>query len=583
LDTACVNLRRSPLAGLNRAVILVGVLGRRAMLRTGAGRLAALWRTAYEALILGLAALLRIAAVDAVYVRGSFATGEPVYGLSDLDMIAVVKRDGAGTGADRLRLREFLGRFYEAVPDAKPVVELTVLTDYELEQVCTSPTMTWPFDQRAAAPSPRARFFGHDRLGRPFGARPDSGVRLYGPLRNWRLVAGSDLAAALPESPVAHRWLWAWTELQYYWRNAFRNCARPTSPHAPYFCTKMVAEPARLWLWLLDGKLPPPRNFDVLQEAIRVMPEERPVLELALSLRRSLPTRAEAPLAEGLGWLVRLSTRIADRLGEEATRAGMTEVRLLGRADPLLLPPRAGDRHTALLPLEAASTALPLVDWRARVLPDLADDGFVLLAGDPTDPDELAAAALAADRGLYPAFLANELLVLPTASRGVRPLPVAAFRAVQCPVTDPVSFALISGRQTAEFPGLAGWSAREGAERAVLEHRAWLEVDGEREPSRQRQLSMLFSAARAALFAESLQASDPQLPLTVATIVESVAVRDGSAQPVAETALEEYRTSRAGGGEPSPRTVAAFRSVVGSLPSYGFESRPSAGTSSRFP
>ena len=578
-----MNLRRSPLAALNRAVILVGVLGRRAMLRTGAGRLAALWRTAYEALILGLAALLRIAVVDAVYVRGSFATGEPVYGLSDLDMIAVVKRDGAGTGADRLRLREFLGRFYEAVPDAKPVVELTVLTDYELEQVCTSPTMTWPFDQRTAAPSPRARFFGHDRLGRPFGARPDSGVRLYGPLRNWRLVAGSDLASALPESPAAHRWLWAWTELQYYWRNAFRNCARPTSPHAPYFCTKMVAEPARLWLWLLDGKLPPPRNFDVLQEAIRVMPEERPVLELALSLRRSLPTRAEAPLAEGLGWLVRLSSRIADQLGEEATRAGMTEVRLLGRADPLLLPPRAGDRLTALLPLEAASTALPLVDWRARVLPDLADDGFVLLAGDPTDPDELAAAALAADRGLYPAFLTNELLVLPTASRGVRPLPVAAFRSVQCPVTDPISFALISGRQTAEFPGLAGWSAREGAERAVLEHRAWLEVDGEREPSRQRQLGMLFSAARAALFADSLDAGDPQLSLTVATIVESVAARDGSAQPVAETALEEYRTSRAGGGEPSPRTVAAFRSVVWSLPSYGFEPRPSAGTSSRFP
>jgi DNA-binding NarL/FixJ family response regulator len=44
-------------------------------------------------------------------------------------------------------------------------------------------------------------------------------------------------------------------------------------------------------------------------------------------------------------------------------------------------------------------------------------------------------------------------------------------RAVTCPVTDPVSFALVAGGTVARFPNVDGWSAEHAARRAVAEHR----------------------------------------------------------------------------------------------------------------
>jgi hypothetical protein len=150
------------------------------------------------------------------------------------------------------------------------------------------------------------------------------------------------------------------------------------------------------------------------------------------------------------------------------------------------------------------------------------------------------------------------VLVFPTVLGGdPRPGP-AALRAVQCPESDPVSHALVAGATAAEFPQLPGWSARECAERAVLEHRAWLEVEADRDPV-QRRLAMLFSGARAAVFATSLEAGEPLLPLTAAA---TVAAFDGSSRVAAESAYEQYEAARAGGPPPTPSVVDAFRRVV---------------------
>src|SRR5205085_9213161 len=116
----------------------------------------------------------------------------------------------------------------------------------------------------------------------------------------------------------------------------------------------------------------------------------------------------------------------------------------------------------------------PLADWRTVVWPSIPYETFVPVAGDPTEPD-VVREAIAPEIGLFRALRLGPLLVLPTLTRG-------ALRAVQCPLTDPVSFALLDGRETAAFPAAPGWSAHDWARRAVDEHRAWLESERDNAP-----------------------------------------------------------------------------------------------------
>jgi hypothetical protein len=560
---------------LDRALMAGGWVARRLMLRTAEGRFRVVWRALYAALISGTAGALRAASAEAVYVRGSFARGEPIYGLSDVDLIAIV----GGDRADARRLRSAVRRFYERVPTARHVVDVTVLAADELAEMCFSPFVTHAWDPQRRTARPRARFYGDHSHRERFGPRADTSLRLYGPLRRWQLVAGRDVAG-VPDSPDAYRWLWSWLDLQFFWKHAFRTCANPSSPQAAYFCTKMVAEPARMWLWLSRGAQPTNRSTEVLEEALRLMPEEERVLQLALSLRRSLPSSVDPPLDAALAWLWRMSARFGDRLAAEVRSAGATTVRLVGGGDELVPAPRGTDAMVSLLGREAAPTPMPLLDWRALVVPNLPDEAFVVLRGDPADPRRVAAAALADAGSLHPALRGDNLLLLPSARQGVHPLATATFRAIQCPATDPVSFALLAGRRAAEFPNLPGWNAGECAERAVLEHAAWLEREQSREPSRQRQLGMVLSAARAALFSESFASGQPELALTVAATVERLGACDEGARHVAEAALDHYQRSRATGEEPPARVVSALGDAVRALPSYrgrrdgGDEARP---------
>ena len=82
---------------------------------------------------------------------------------------------------------------------------------------------------------------------------------------------------------------------------------------------------------------------------------------------------------------------------------------------------------------------LPLVDWRSLAAPLEPDETFAMVPGEP-DPETISALATVAEVGPYPTLGARGLLLRPARMGGRQRL-----RTVQCPPTDPVSFALLEG------------------------------------------------------------------------------------------------------------------------------------------
>jgi hypothetical protein len=210
---------------------------------------------------------------------------------------------------------------------------------------------------------------------------------------------------------------------------------------------------------------------------------------------------------------------------------------------------------------------LPLCDWRALASPLLPDQCFGLLPGDPADPRLLAAATTSQAYGPQPALRVGGLMVFP-AER-----PRTELRAVACPVTGPVSFALADGAAVAAFPNVHGWSAQDTARRAVAEHAAWLRaapapVPGT-EPSEFAggELARLLTAARAALFLESIERGAPELPVTLTETARGID---------AEQALERYREFAIHRTPPPPETLANVRALVQALPGYADNRRDAA-------
>src|SRR5205807_4452577 len=103
-------------------------------------------------------------------------------------------------------------------------------------------------------------------------------------------------------------------------------------------------------------------------------------------------------------------------------------------------------------------------------------------------------------------------------------------------VSDPVSAALSRSRDGAAFPGLRGWSASDGARRAVAEHRPWVHSD-------RADVARLLTAARAGLFLESLD-YEPVLPLTPAAAGELLAQRQPHRRELILEAVAAYEEAR---------------------------------------
>ncbi len=535
----------------------------RLVLRTQGGLLRPLWRLGHAVVIRAVVRWVGGPSASG-YVRGSFGYGDVIYGLSDVDLSVVVAGSAGdqGRAAERARARWRL--LCRLAPTLRHLVQMAVYDERELAQVAGAPTLT----SRHAVHLP------------PHPLRDEAFLRfrpgLFGPLCDWRLVHG---AGSLPRRGVqdAHQGRTAaWLELQRWWREAFFTCAHPGRADLPYVCVKLVAEPARILLWHVHGERLTGRR-QVLERALRRLPDHQPGLECALAVHRELARSPDASLADALASCLRLSDQLARRFTEEVAGAGTTSVALTwGDESELVLPARGHQQLAALG--SGVPRLLPLADWKARVWPVFADDALAPVALDPARPERLGAAARAAgDYGPYAAVRWHDLLVLPGPG---------LMRAVQCAATDPVSFALLEGRDRAAFPDVPGWSARDGALRALVEHRAWLgahrggggpamaewmEAQARTTLPAGETIGRLLTAAQAALFLDSLDRGEPELALTMAAVARRLGAAGASARTLADEAWGRYRDWRLDGAPVPPRVVLALREQVLGLPGYSFD------------
>ena len=532
------------------------------MLRTSDSVLRPVWALAHLGVMHAVAAYVRVGERDAsVYVKGSLASGDPLYGVSDIDLVIIAQRDPAQPGQMRERARDRWMRLCRRIPVLPLLIpHFWVYEDADFVEALSAPSLTYGLNgNEPARPFIRSRPIV-DEMG--LQDRPG----LYPPRKEWRRLAGPEQRPH--DSPLneQERRVVAWLELQYWWRYVFKAAADPGARHVPYLCVKFLAEPVRILAWLQRGERIATR-VEALRRGLHEIPEEKESFRLGIELDRALPRSPEPPLGEVIPAFTRLSRKIAAHLSAAAETAGYSEVRLLWGGDrELALDPESRNRLKGLEETNGPVALLPLADWRARVAPEVPDEAFTVLDGDATRPEVLAAAAHVSHAGVFPVFRTDGLLLLPTLrwERGTA-------RAVQCESTDPVSMALIEGARTARFPNLAGWSVRDSARRAAAEHRArlaaWPRQDTSPIPPL-RVLGMLFTAARAALFLESLETGAPELPLTAAAVARHLEHSGGGAGDVAQGAFESFRAGRERGVPIPQGLLSAFESVVGDLRAY---------------
>jgi len=494
----------------------------RLLARTGRGPLGHAWRIGY--LLVARVAGRYLAGGTSgasVYLRGSVGTSDLVPFVSDVDLVVLLGNGRASRAGVHLRwerLRRRLPLFARLVdrPRVHPVEELGLLLG------CSAYTVGLDDDGGVAPAGDRFSLLDRNRL----LERPG----LYDTTRAWRLLAGHERRPPEPPRDPQQERVAAWLELVYHWKRALEAIADPTPPHTAALCVKLVSEPARVALWLAHGERPRSRA-DVLARAEELLPDEVLAIRRIAVLDAGIQRLPSPPLGPALHLLARLSAAVADELGHQLAGAPTTRVRLVGGCE---------------------GEDVPLCDWRAVVRTGHPGELFRVGAGHPGDFDALRAAIAEDDCGRYTALTDGSLLVFASRRRDR-----VAMRAVSCPATDPVSAALLAGRGEAAFPDVDGWSAGHWAQRAVGEH-------GRRLATGEMDLSGLASAARAALFHESLAEDDPELPVTHDAALRRLAARHPGARAVAERAAEALRL----GALPERAVLDALRRQVGLLPAF---------------
>ena len=521
----------------------------RLVLRTAGSPLERVWVILYWAIARAGARYLAWGERGAAaYVRGGLGADDFVPALSDIDVALVLAEDPAGRWLARRRAERRWQRLIRALPGAKLLLdEPRIYEDRDLRELVGASALTSGLgadEERGSPPvaclSGAASFDDVKALVAP---------GLYGATMGWRPLAGPDRRPPEPGRDRQAVRIAGWLELVHWWRYAFPACVDRSGPRTAHLCVKLVSESARVWLWLAHGERAAGRA-DALVRALRKLPEEERALRRALALLRSLPRSPEPPLAETLAALVRLTERVVALVEKEAADQGFSSVRLAGADGPLLVPGVSSGRD------EPGQRLLALADWRALAWPLQPDESLLPLPGDPGDPVAVGAAAASHPVGPYPVLRRDGLLVLPAT-----PLWRNRLRAVQCRITDPVSFALLDGDRVAGFPQMGGWSALDTARRAVAEHGNWLQMGAE-------SLGTLFTAARAALFLDSIRAGDPELPLTVTETARRLADESPAARGAVEEGLERYRELVLNGRQPPAGPVSALRGLVSALPAY---------------
>jgi hypothetical protein len=499
-----------------------------------------LWRALYVATARVVAAYVRRGDPGAtVLLRGSLVSDEAIYGMSDLDLAVVVAGDSSPEP-----LRERWRRVAAAAPPLERLVDLSFYREDELATAA-------------------ARSYLTCGLSNSIGGRLDDAAQLLIRAEDpaeWRVIAGPDRRPPRAARRLSDRRVAAWLEMQCWWRQAFAIAADTRRPDAARMCVKLLAEPARVYLELTGRPVAAGRRR-ALEAALHALPDEEETLRSGLQLGDGLHRRPEPPLREAIAYLARMTTRVARVLEIDALAASATEVTLVGDAsEPLALAP---DEARGVRELGVSRDGLlPLVDaWARAAVPYLPDEVFAVVDGDPSDPAELARLIEACGDASYGALRGPGFLVMPVpVARGV-------LRAVQCAPTDPVSFALADGSDVARFPRLPGLSAEDAARRAVAEHAAWLERQPRGGVRTLRALGLLLTAARAAIFLETVRDGRGQLPLTMASTARMLGEREGG-EFLAEEAFETYAACRRDGTEPHTRIVVVLDRIVRSLPAY---------------
>lgn len=488
-----------------------GASVRGAIASSSRGPLRTLWALVYRALIVGVSRYLRHDQdVLAVYLRGSVAQGDARYGVSDIDLVAVPSEDAAESVRGRWEL------LCRKVPLDR-IVSVGVWSSRDLAVAAGATAFTLDAAANTSAMTPAL-------------VRPG----LYGPGVGWRHVGGSDLRPPAIGWDEVERRLVAWGEVQQWWRFVFRALAEERrAGDLDYLWFKFVVEHARVVMWLEQRQMAGSRA-DVLASASTLFPDDREPLDRAFRFLRH-ETSFSAP--EALSWALRVVARVARSFEESFDSAGSTRVELVG------LDGYAGGVR-------------PLMDWHARVFVHPFDGSLSVTDLDATDPQILGAQARRGNDGSYPAIVHHGILLLPAVTYRR-----CIYRTIQSRISDPVSFAVLEGRNTADFPNVRGWSVADCARRAVEEHLLWLRL--EERPSL-RTLGKLFSASRAGALAQSVAEDRPMLPIDAAG---TALYLENQIRHMPET-FDSYRLGIQTNKPVDPRLVERFRKEVLAMPAY---------------
>ncbi len=254
----------------------ISLLIRRIVLRTGATPLRSVWVFAYRVTARSIAAALsRACPGAAVYLKGSLAVGRSIPGLSDIDLVVVAPPgDERALAGARARWQRLVRLF---PPLAGLVPHLWFYREECLAECLAATCLTSGLAQGQCT----AVLLGPTPLTDEMGLLQRPGLE--SPRDDWVSLAGPERRPVTSTLDEQERGLRAWLELQEWWRYAFAACSTPSSVHTPYVCVKLVAEPARILLWL-DGASPGQDRVDVLEQACRRIPEEEQAFRRASEL-----------------------------------------------------------------------------------------------------------------------------------------------------------------------------------------------------------------------------------------------------------------------------------------------------------
>ncbi|MEP6979109.1 MAG: hypothetical protein ABI948_13745, partial [Thermoleophilia bacterium] len=171
----------------------------RVMLRTERSPLRPLWALVYGMLARAVAVHLGRGETSAAYTRAGY--GDFVFGLSDIDMAIVVPDRAA-----RRRVMERWTRTCRAFPWLKEVFDVAGYADEVLADAATAS----PYTCEGAV------YFGRSPIHDESSLRERP--RVYGHLRDWKLLRGVDRLPVLPEQSDQERRIAAWLWLQAWWK-----------------------------------------------------------------------------------------------------------------------------------------------------------------------------------------------------------------------------------------------------------------------------------------------------------------------------------------------------------------------------